>query len=66
MGAFVIVERRVREADSPLSIFRSRQFSGVNATTFLVYAALSGLFFLLMPQLQRNLGVQRAASPGRR
>jgi MFS family permease len=39
----------------PLSIFRSQQFSGVNATTFLVYGALSGLFFLLMPQLQSNL-----------
>jgi predicted MFS family arabinose efflux permease len=39
----------------PLSIFRSRQFSGVNAATFLVYGALSGLFFLLMPQLQSNL-----------
>jgi EmrB/QacA subfamily drug resistance transporter len=60
LGAFVIVEHRVSARGArpilPLSIFRSRQFSGVNATTFLVYAALSGLFFLLMPQLQMNLG----------
>lgn len=40
----------------PLAIFRSRQFSGANVTTLLVYAALGGLFFLLMPQLQANLG----------
>jgi EmrB/QacA subfamily drug resistance transporter len=55
MAAFMIVERRVRTPILPLEIFRSRQFSGVNATTFLVYAALNGLFFLLMPQLQGNL-----------
>jgi EmrB/QacA subfamily drug resistance transporter len=55
MGAFILVERRVSHPILPLSVFRSRQFSGVNATTFLVYGALSGLFFLLMPQLQSNL-----------
>jgi MFS family permease len=54
-AAFVVVERRVSHPILPLSIFRSRQFSGVNAATFLVYGALSGLFFLLMPQLQSNL-----------
>jgi EmrB/QacA subfamily drug resistance transporter len=56
MIAFIAVERHVAHPILPLSIFRSQQFSGVNATTFLVYAALSGLFFLLMPQLQGNLG----------
>lgn len=60
LGAFVAFEHRLtRRGAEPilkLSIFRSRQFSGVNATTFLVYGALSGLFFLLMPQLQLNLG----------
>jgi EmrB/QacA subfamily drug resistance transporter len=55
MAAFIAVERRVSTPILPLSIFRSRQFSGVNAATFLVYGALSGLFFLLMPQLQSNL-----------
>jgi EmrB/QacA subfamily drug resistance transporter len=55
LTAFVFVERHVSHPILPLSIFRSRQFSGVNAATFLVYAALSGLFFLLMPQLQSNL-----------
>ena len=55
MGAFVLIERHVAKPILPLAMFRSRQFSGVNATTFLVYGALSGLFFLLMPQLQGNL-----------
>ena len=55
MAAFIAVERRVSHPILPLSIFRSRQFSGVNGATFLVYGALSGLFFLLMPQLQSNL-----------
>lgn len=56
MAMFILVERRVVKPILPLTIFRSMQFSGVNATTFLVYGALSGLFFLLMPQLQGNLG----------
>jgi EmrB/QacA subfamily drug resistance transporter len=55
MVAFLVLEQRVSHPILPLSIFRSRQFSGVNAATFLVYGALSGLFFLLMPQLQSNL-----------
>jgi EmrB/QacA subfamily drug resistance transporter len=55
MSAFLFVERHVSQPILPLSIFRSQQFSGVNATTFLVYGALSSLFFLLMPQLQGNL-----------
>jgi EmrB/QacA subfamily drug resistance transporter len=55
MLAFVLAERKVDKPILPLSIFHSRQFSGVNAATFLVYGALSGLFFLLMPQLQGNL-----------
>ena len=54
--AFGIVESRARNPLLPPDIFASRQFVGVNATTFAVYAALSGLFFLLMLQLQNNLG----------
>ena len=55
MAAFIGLELHVSHPILPLSIFRSRQFSGVNAATFLIYSALSGLFFLLMPQLQSNL-----------
>jgi len=53
--AFVAVERRAKSPLLPLDIFRVRQFTGVNATTLVVYAALNGLFFLLMLQLQTTL-----------
>jgi len=56
LGAFLVVEARSRVPMMPLSIFRSRQFSGANATTLAVYAALSGAFFLLVLQLQVVLG----------
>ena len=36
----------------PLDLFRSRQFSAANAVTFVVYAALGGVFFLLVAFLQ--------------
>jgi MFS family permease len=40
----------------PLSIFRSRQFSAANGVTFVVYAALGVVFFLLVSFLQISLG----------
>jgi EmrB/QacA subfamily drug resistance transporter len=67
LGAFVLQERRLGRRGAqpllPLHVFRSRQFTGANAMTLLVYAALSGLLFLLMPQLQGNLGY-RALTAG--
>ncbi len=66
LGAFVVAERRgARRGATPLlptAVFRSRQFTGANVTTLLVYAALGGLFFLLMPQLQGNLGYSALAA----
>jgi MFS family permease len=53
--ALVVVEHRVENPLLPPDTFASRQFTGVNATTFAVYAALSGLFFLLMLELQNVL-----------
>jgi EmrB/QacA subfamily drug resistance transporter len=57
---FVLHERRLSaratEPLLPLEVFRSRQFTGANLMTLLVYGALNGLMFLLMPQLQDNLG----------
>lgn len=53
---FLLHERRARAPLLPLTMFRSRAFTGANLTTLLVYAALSGLFFLLMLQLQNGLG----------
>ncbi|AFA75585.1 putative drug resistance transporter, EmrB/QacA family [Gordonia polyisoprenivorans VH2] len=54
--AFVIVELRVRDPLLPLSLFRSRQITGANLTTLLVYAALGGALFLLALQLQQSMG----------
>ena len=46
--AFVFVEKRVASPMVPLSLFRSRNFSGANLLTLLLYAAL-GIFFFLLP-----------------
>jgi len=43
--AFVIVERRVANPMVPLSLFRSRTFSGTNLLTLFLYAALSGALY---------------------
>jgi EmrB/QacA subfamily drug resistance transporter len=52
-AAFVVRERSVAEPILPLEVFRSRQFSGTNLVTFVVYAALGGALFLLPVQLQQ-------------
>jgi len=49
---FVLVERRSAAPMLPLTLFRSRQFSVTNVVTFLIYAALGGLLFLLPVELQ--------------
>ena len=54
--AFLVVEARRAHPMVPLSIFRSEQFSGANAVTFAVYAALSAVTFLLVVHLQTDLG----------
>ena len=52
LGLFILVEAREPEPMLPLGIFRSRQFSAANAVTFVVYAALGGLLFLVPTVLQ--------------
>ncbi len=47
LAAFLIVEGRVREPMVPLSLFRSRNFTGANAFTLLLYFALVGTMFFL-------------------
>jgi EmrB/QacA subfamily drug resistance transporter len=56
LAAFFVLERRIDEPVLPMGLFRSRQFTGANITTVLVYAALSGLFFFLILELQNALG----------
>ncbi|HEU4451640.1 MAG TPA: MFS transporter, partial [Longimicrobium sp.] len=55
LAAFVAVEARSRAPMVPLSIFRSRTFSGANLVTLLLYAALVGVMFFLPFNL---IGVQ--------
>ncbi len=60
--AFVVNEARVRAPMMPLSLFRSKQFTGANVVTFVVYAALSGALFLLPVQLQVVSGFSPVAA----
>ena len=53
---FLVREHRAANPMMPLTLFASRQFSAANAVTFVVYAALSGVFFLLVAFLQISLG----------
>jgi EmrB/QacA subfamily drug resistance transporter len=56
LAAFLVFEARTANPMLPLGLFRSRQFSGANAMTLAVYAALSGATFLLVLELQVALG----------
>jgi EmrB/QacA subfamily drug resistance transporter len=56
LAAFVWVERTSSHPMIPLDVFRSRQFSGANLVTLVVYAALGATTFLLVVHLQTDLG----------
>jgi len=56
LAVFPVIERRHPEPLVPLELFRSRQFSGANATTFAVYGAFAGALFLFVVLLQQGLG----------
>jgi EmrB/QacA subfamily drug resistance transporter len=56
LGLFLLVEAREAEPMLPLTVFRSRQFSAANGVTFVVYAALSGVLFLVPVVLQEVRG----------
>lgn len=62
LAAFVARERRTAHPMLPLEIFSSRQFTSANALTFVVYAALGGVFFLLVVFLQTSLGYSPIAA----
>ncbi|MDQ3734599.1 MAG: MFS transporter [Actinomycetota bacterium] len=59
---FVMSQRREAHPMLPLGIFKSRQFSAANGMTFLVYAALSAVFFILVLQLQVVSGFSATAA----
>jgi EmrB/QacA subfamily drug resistance transporter len=62
LTAFLIVEWRATNPMLPLDLFRSAQFSGANAVTFVVYGGLGGALFLLPVQLQQVLGYSPLAA----
>jgi EmrB/QacA subfamily drug resistance transporter len=62
LAAFLRAERRSEQPMLPLSIFSSRQFTSANLVTFVVYAALGGVFFLLVMFLQVALGYSAIAA----
>ncbi|MGW4247133.1 MFS transporter [Nocardia sp. NPDC004722] len=57
-AGFVVVERRRSRADQdpgamlPVDVFASKQFSAINVVTFVMYGAMSVVFFLLVLTLQ--------------
>ncbi len=52
LGLFFLNERLHPAPVLPLSLFRTRQFVGANGATFVIYAALGAVTFLLVLQLQ--------------
>jgi EmrB/QacA subfamily drug resistance transporter len=55
LAGFFWLESRVRQPLLPLQLFGSRQFSGTNVVTLLVYSALGAFFFLYFLMLQNVL-----------
>ncbi|HYO36298.1 MAG TPA: MFS transporter [Geodermatophilus sp.] len=60
LAALVPVERRRRDPMLRLSLFRSRQFDAINVTTVLLYGALSAAAYLVVLQVQLQLGYSAA------
>jgi EmrB/QacA subfamily drug resistance transporter len=64
-ASFIVIELRARNPIVPLSLFRSRSFTGANILTLLLYAALSGALFLLpfnLIQVQHDTPAQAGAA----
>ena len=59
---FVMVEARSRAPMVPLGLFRSRDFSGANLVTLLLYFALGGALFFLRFNLIRAHGYSATAA----
>ena len=59
---FLIVETRVRFPMVPLMLFRSRNFSGANLLTLLLYAGLGGALYFLPFNLIQVQGYQPTAA----
>lgn len=65
LAAFLWREKRSHAPMLPLGLFTSRTFSGINAVTFLLYAALAGTLFFLpfdLVQMQGYSATQAGAA----
>ncbi|MEV6104660.1 MFS transporter [Streptomyces sp. NPDC051940] len=61
-AGFVWLERHSAHPMLPLSLFSVRQFTAANLVTFAVYAALGGVFFFLVLELQVEAGFSPLAA----
>ncbi|XGV98593.1 MAG: MFS transporter [Leptolyngbya sp. BL-A-14] len=61
-GLFFYIEARLVSPMLPLSLFRSRTFSGANLLTFLLYSALGGALFFLPFNLIQVQGYSATAA----
>jgi EmrB/QacA subfamily drug resistance transporter len=59
---FIFVEKRAAAPMVPLSLFRSRAFSGANLLTLLLYAAIGTFFFLFPMNLIQVQGYSATAT----
>ncbi len=57
LGAFVWVEATSKHPMIPLQLFKHRVFSGITLVTFILYFAMSGVFFFFTLNLQQIQGV---------
>lgn len=62
LAGFAVTERHAAGPILPPGVFASGQFLSANAVTFVVYAALGGVFFLLVVFLQTSLGYSPLAA----
>ena len=60
LSLFLVLELRRQNPMLPLQLFRSRTFLGANLLTFVLYAALGGMFFFLPLNL---IQVQKYSAP---
>ena len=62
LAALVPVERRRQQPIIRLALFRSRQFSAINAATVLFYGALAAASYLVVLQCELGLGYSATAA----
>ncbi|MGJ5673420.1 MAG: MFS transporter [Nostochopsis sp.] len=62
LSAFIFVEANSRTPMMPLSLFKSRTFSGANLLTLLLYSALGGVFYFVPFNLIQVQGYSATAA----